>query len=450
MRFRFSAKGLLKPGPQNGVREPRIYALLRSSRTLCGLAFIALAAVFAFCAIPAYRGYFSGDDLENLSWTSVSSISVFAQGLADPRLSPNNFRPMGHLFFWAIGRVAGGEFWPFLLAFQALHALNAVLLFRLLKPLTSDAPAVAATALFLFHHSLNGAFTMPMYVFDVLCGTFVLLSLLCYRSGRWLLSLGFFWLAYKSKEVAIGLPIVLLMIEWLEANPFGSRRWLRLLPFFAISLSFGVQALFANRPVDDYSLRFTWEALSKCALFYGREAGWVLLAIVVAAILSRSFKAAFGAAAALVLLAPMLALPGRLFAMYLYVPLIGIAAGVAGALAALAPRRRLAFGAAAALVLSLDLHPATPALLAQAAERRAFVASLKRYIDANPDALRLVCEGAPSSLESWGVEGSAKWISGWRVEARVAPREEGWRTIFWNRHTREFEETARPHEIIGK
>ena len=51
------------------------------------------------------------------------------------------------------------------------------------------------------------AYWKPMYVFDLFCTTFCLASILLYAHGRWILSFIAFWLAYKSKELAVMLPV---------------------------------------------------------------------------------------------------------------------------------------------------------------------------------------------------------------------------------------------------
>ncbi len=88
--------------------------------------------------------------------------------------------------------------------------------------------AAAATLLFAIHMALFKVHWEPMYVFDLVCGTCTLVCLLSYVRGRVILSLAFFWLALKAKEVAIMLPLVLAGYEWW----FGGKRWKRLIPFF--------------------------------------------------------------------------------------------------------------------------------------------------------------------------------------------------------------------------
>src|SRR5438105_7338759 len=164
-----------------------------------------------------------------------------------------------------------------------------------------------------------------MSVFDVLCATFSLLSLLLYARDRWILSLACFWLAYKSKELAIMLPAVLACYEvW-----FGQRRWKRLLPFFAISLLFGVQAVNTEpHRGTPYELLVGPAAQGSTIRFYSSRifllpfAGLLLLPLP---FLVRDRRLWFGAAAMCLFLFPLLLLPGRLFAVYWYVPLIGAA-----------------------------------------------------------------------------------------------------------------------------
>jgi hypothetical protein len=64
-----------------------------------------------------------------------------------------------------------------------------------------------------------------------------------YARRRYLLAFRSFWLAYKSKELAIMLPAVLACYESLLVK---DRNWKRLIPFFAVSLSCGVQGILLN------------------------------------------------------------------------------------------------------------------------------------------------------------------------------------------------------------
>ena len=293
--------------------------------------FVLLAAAFLLLNRGAYRGYFQADDLDNLSWAPSTPATYFFEIALSPLFQTNNLRPVGHFYFHAAGRLFGLNFVPYVLALHAIHLFNVWLLWLLVRRLGAPPLAAAAACLcFALHMALFDAIWKPMYVFDVLCGTFCLLSLLFYACERWVLSLLSFWLAYKSKEVAVMLPAVLVCYElW-----FGKRRWKPLLPFFLVSLSFGMQAAIRNpNPDNAYTFRFTPAALLKTSVFY---AGRVFLipyagfALPILALAARTRRTWFGLAMMAALFVPMLFLPGRIFAAYCYVPFLGLAVAASG------------------------------------------------------------------------------------------------------------------------
>ena len=120
--------------------------------------------------------------------------------------------------------------------------------------------------------ALFDAVWKPMYIFDVLCAGLCLLSLLFYAQHRWILSFVAFWLAYKAKELAVMLPVALAAYEFWFAKRNPLRAWKPLLPFFAASLSFGLQGILLNPNQDnDYTFRFTPEALEHTSLYYAGQ-----------------------------------------------------------------------------------------------------------------------------------------------------------------------------------
>jgi|SRR5208283_101066 len=197
------------------------------------LAFALLAALLVLVNLRAYRGYFQNDELENIGWTGLLPMWRYAEAILSPRFQLDNFRPVGHFFFREASLHFGLDFWKYVASIQALHLLNVWLLWLLARKLGAHPLAAACGAvLFAFHMALFDVFWKPMYVFDLLCATFCLLSLLLYAQGRWVLSFAAFWLAYKSKELAVLLPFVLAVYEiW-----FGKRNWKPLIPFSCISV----------------------------------------------------------------------------------------------------------------------------------------------------------------------------------------------------------------------
>src|SRR5690348_7062647 len=186
---------------------------------------MAAAVLFLILNRAAYKGFFQADDLDTLGWASLAPVGVFLKGLVSLRFSPTNFRPTGYFYYHAMAATAGFDFPKYLIPLHVAHLLNVWLLWLAARHLDLGPVAASAGAFFFgFHAVLFDAWWKPMFVFDILCTTFCLLTLLLYLTNRWLLSLLAFWLAYKSKELAIALPAVLLCYEMF----LGEKRWKRL------------------------------------------------------------------------------------------------------------------------------------------------------------------------------------------------------------------------------
>jgi hypothetical protein len=254
----------------------------------------------------------------------------------------------------------------------------------------------------------------PMYVYDLLCGTFCLLALLFWLGDRWILSLLSFWLAYRSKEIAVMLPVALAAYELL----LGKRRWLRLAPFFAISIWFGARGLFLAAHLNSaYTMHFQPGDLAKSVLFYSSRiflappvaALFLLLVPVLIALLTHDRVIWFGLIAFAALLTPMLLLSERLSGAYLYVPLIGLTIAV-GAIAA-GPRAALAVAAALLLWIPWDyvnLRRQRREALSQVEDRRAYIATLSDLIHSQPELTSFLYLDGPF-LES-GALGAIHWL----------------------------------------
>jgi hypothetical protein len=390
---------------------------------LFGAAFL----LFLIANRAAYRGWFSGDDLDNLFWTQYVSWREFAWRLFSPVFYRHNFRPVGHFFFYAMGRVAGLSFPWYVAAVHLLHGLNVWLVYRLARRLGSQRRAAAAAVVFFaFPMAAFDALWKPMYIFDLLCACFCLLCLLAYASRRYLAAWGCLWLAYKSKEMAVMLPLVLAILEW----KFGGRRWLRLAPFFGVSLLFGSQALFSrSSPGQAYTLTFTWEALKTTVSFYASRAfllPWAGLATLALPLIFRGRRVWLGTAAFWLLLAPVLFLPLRTYAAYLYVPLAFFALAVAG----LAERRRWQTLVLAGLVWLAANHWAMRRqrgwALLEAAHHRAYFTQLQRAFQEQGVPECAAFDPPPPGLAEWGVQAAVRLASGNpRLEAAVLDSDAG-------------------------
>jgi hypothetical protein len=301
-----------------------------------------------------------------------------------------------------MGRIFGEDYPPWMTPIFALHLLNGCLIFALVRRMGVSAwHALAATAFFTWSASAFDAYWKPMYCFDLLCTAFSLAGILLYAHRRWVLSFVAFWCAYKSKELAVMLPLVLLAWEhW-----FGEKKYLRLLPFLLVSLSFGLQGLWLNPNKDnEYTFRFTWKALTATVPFYARRfllfrgSGLLLAGLL----LVRDRRIWFGLTAALCFLFTLLFLPGRLYEAYVYLPLACATIALAAAASHMPP-----IWAWAALAVWMPfnvhhLHKEQSAKLAADDEAFLFVDAINHWVAKNPAVATLVYDRPPRGYHHWG------------------------------------------------
>ncbi|HVW87226.1 MAG TPA: hypothetical protein VHB50_21215, partial [Bryobacteraceae bacterium] len=331
----------------------------------------------------------------------------YAKAFIKPTFDPFNFRPVGHIYFTLMGRAFGLDFPPYITPLVTLHLLNSLLLYLLLRRLAIDQwRALAGVAFFTLSATALDAYWKPMYVFDLTCATFCLASMLLYAHRRWILSFIAFWCAYKAKELAVMLPAVLVAYEYW----FGERRFARLIPFLAVSLSFGLQGIFLNPNKDnEYTFRFTFAALGKTIPFYAKRflfipfSGLALLPLA----LIRDRRIRFGLTATVCFLFTLLFLPGRLFEAYAYLPL----ACAAIAMAATASRVKPVW-CGAFLVIWMPwnvrhlLHE-QKLQLALDDENYAFFDQLESWVKKNPEVRTFIYRTGPRGYHDWGI--NAAW-----------------------------------------
>lgn len=379
-----------------------------TGRWVGGLSFCLLAALFLIVNRGAYKSYFQDDEFDTLSWAQMLPGEVFAKAALSPLFSSSNFRPTGAFYFHEAFLYFGLDFPWFVLIVHLLHLFNVWLVWLVARQLGArPAPAALACCFFAFHMALFDAFWKPMYVYDVLCGTFCLLAVHFYARRWWVASFAAYWLAYKSKEPAVMLPLALACYELC----FAERRWQRLVPYFLASLSFGVQGLWLNPNKDNaYTFRFTLAALRQSSLFY---AGRVLLVpdegllLPMTAFLARNRRTWFGLALMGSLFLPLLFLPGRLVSAYCYAPFTGLAMVVAG-VAESAGVLPVAVMMLLWLPLNLDaLRAQRSATLATAQEVRNWMGGLERFTAPRPRFDALAWAGRIPGFHDWGVSGAA-------------------------------------------
>ena len=393
------------------------------------LSFCLLAAVFLIVNRAAYKSYFQDDEFDTLSWAQMLPGEAFAKAALSPLFSIGNFRPAGAFYFHEAILHFGLDFPRFLLVVHLLHLFNVWLIWLVARQLGArPVPAALACCFFAFHMALFDAFWKPMYIYDVLCATFCLLAVHFYARRWWIASFAAYWLAYKSKEPAVMLPLALACYElW-----FGKRRWQPLVPFFLASLSFGVQGLLLNPNKDNsYTFRFTLGALRQSIVFYAERillVPYLGFLVPLAAFLARNRRTWFGLALMGSLFFPLLFLPGRLVSAYCYAPFAGLAIVVAGV------AESASFVPVAVLMLvwwplNLDsLRAQRSTTLARAVQVRRWMAGVERFAAARPGFDGLAWTGRIPGFADWGASGAlavAFHANGLKVDHFEGPEPSG-------------------------
>ncbi len=306
----------------------------------------AVCSLFLLANRKAWQGYFEDYDLESLGWNSLLSFNDYTPDLVSPRWR-SDFRPIGHLFYHGVEKAAGLRFPAYLGGIELLQLANILLVWWLARRFGfGDVAAAAAALFFAFQPAAFDTWWRPRFVFDVLCGTFGLLSVLLWTYRRLVWSFAALWLAVKSQDAALFVPFALLAYEM----TIGERRWKRLIPFFAVTAVFGAQILMK-----------------------GEDAAW-------------------GAGA------------------HWYLPAAALALAVGAALQRRSLSWAVAFFGVFIPATYLDLRGERGGALAAAQENRPYVAALAEFAGAHPDARQFLADGLPARLGRRGIEGTLRYF----------------------------------------
>jgi hypothetical protein len=200
----------------------------------------------------------------------------------------------------------------------------------------------------------------------------------------------------------------------------GKRRWPRLIPFFAISLWFGLHGLKSTSDPSGYLFHYDLASLWKAVLYYSSRLALLpydglvllpllLLLLLVTPPLVRDRTVWFGTITFAVMLLPMLLLSDRLFSAYLYVPLIGLSIVVAR-VAARQPAALVALFFALWIPWNyVNLRWLRKEALSQAEDRRRYVATLAELTRTQPDVRAFLYRDSPV-LSDWGARSAVSWF----------------------------------------
>lgn len=360
---------------------------MRSGTNPLHIGVLALAtglALFVNYSEMSVRRFFLADDW---AWLFIAEFLSYQEIFSFLPRRMYNDRPIGAMAIKALYEQVGLRHAPFLYWQVFIHALNSVLVYLLARKYLGSLAAVTAAGLAAAWIAANAAAYWTAAVFDLLAATFCLFSMVLWQRAQgsrfgWLYILGgaaMYFLALRSKEFTIGLPVLILMMGvLLDRRPVG-RLATELLPYFAIMFLVGGRyayllsgsSLLASPQGDPYGLHFggifgnLWFYYSKA--FYADAfgpapaAGVAILLLAAGAASSRYRRVlALCCGGFVILLGPTLLLTNHLDPLYLYAPHYFLAL----AIAALIPLGVFGAGAAAVISMSLVVFPLGSAWLA--------------------------------------------------------------------------------------
>lgn len=235
-----------------------------------------LAAVVVY--YPGLNNYFTSDDF---MWLE-RGLNFKRDWLQMFRPEGAYFDPVVHLLFSADYAIAGLDYRWYHLVDLAIHAINALLVYRLARLLSDDERApLYGGILFAGSFAIADAVLWSASRVDLLSTLFSLGSLIqflhylrCGQNRRLGYSFLLFALALCSKSTPLILPGILFLFIPLERKPL--RLALRLIPFAALAVAYAallkLTAHLAALPVDRLHFNLHNVAVAICALFIPEEA----------------------------------------------------------------------------------------------------------------------------------------------------------------------------------
>jgi hypothetical protein len=320
--------------------------------------FIRLLSVFY---IALHFAWFAFDGTR-VGWTEDDPMNMYmywkpglAKVLAGNVEFWNGFyRPLGGLFYLPVYAVAGMNPAPYRSIVFALLALNAFLVYTLATRLGGSVRLAGLACLFVCVHGWMADLVYnTSSIYDVLCFTFSLSTLIVYAGGRASAesagvlrgagTLALMLLAINAKEIAATLPAFLLLYEilfhppekdglpsWLRRNAAWSFIALAIAAFAMYGKMHGADSMTLNeqyRPVFSFARWIDANAAYTGTIFYRHDitapvAAGIWIAMAALAWISKSRILAFATVFILLVTIPISFIPKRLGGS-LYLPLAG-------------------------------------------------------------------------------------------------------------------------------
>ena len=209
-----------------------------------------LIAYFLHFAFPALRGGFQADEMMNMGiyWRAGALKSLLANVL----FWTTFYRPGGALYYLPLYHFFALDPRPYRIVQISILAVSIPMIYYLSRRLSSSRSVAFLAVLALCYHSqLAGLVFVGSFIYDVLCGFFYFAALTyyihirereaCLRPLQLLGFLALYVCALNSKEMAVTLPVIVLIYEFLKRP-----RWADWKAFFRWTRSVAAPSLIAG------------------------------------------------------------------------------------------------------------------------------------------------------------------------------------------------------------
>jgi hypothetical protein len=259
-------------------------------------------------------------------------------------------RPVGSLALGTLYRSFGFDPLPFHVAFFCVHVVNIFLVFRFASAFfRSSVYGMAAAFLFgNYFVATLAAVTWTGAVFDLLCNLFVLLAITSYLSPSRAIrfcSVLFYLLALRTKQMALPLPLILILFDWCSTGAPITRKylwatakrfWLHILILLGATAS-GIYGVFysarALPSTDPYVMTFGVRVFLVDLTFYVKalvymQDGYVirvaatLMGGLLAGLWFGRRRLVFAIGSFVLSLLPVIFIPAQRNTLYLYIPVV--------------------------------------------------------------------------------------------------------------------------------
>lgn len=224
---------------------------MRKSTSIIGLGIILLLCILVY--YPSLDNAFSNldDQLQVVENRHIRSLSAENIKNIFTSTTVGMYQPLTSFLNAVVFHFAGLNPTAYHSLGLLLHLFNCILLFVLLKKFVkNDYVLLLLTGIFALHPMQVESVAWISAMSNLLFTSFYLLAFMAYlkyartKQGKfYFLSLLLFILSCLSKVSAVSFPLLLLFYDWYESRKLQTSQLLRKIPFFIISIAFGIVAI---------------------------------------------------------------------------------------------------------------------------------------------------------------------------------------------------------------